>query len=639
MKYIFCFLFLAVSLNAQVVNKTDLLKNNSDTLVVDNGEKDSMKIFKPTIEDYRFKTQYGESKVFDTTFTADRTYTFSQYNNQDNFGKIQFANIGSGFQDLVLIRKKEQALTLLPTNKSHFYLSEDQIKYYDVKTPTTSFIYHTAMRNGAALQSTYTQNVGKNFNFAIEYMGLRSQGFYTNSLAANNNTLFSAHYRSENGKYEAYAHFIHQNVNNEEYGGIRDLDLFLGGDSRFNNRENLEVNLKDSDSRFSARRYYLSQSFSPFNPEKYPFKLRHTIMHQGNKQYFNLGANDGTYFEMLESGRDLGSKTYFKNLSNTVSLIFDNDKFKLDAGVRHQNLTLGSLNEISDSGIFAGEEWSESRLGAVGNLQINLWKKFQLRSGVEFSNGKVFGNYLRVDNNLSFEPIKEYFVDAHVNFQSAAPSFNYLLKASPIVNYNYALKDFSNESVLEVGGVLGLKWFDAKALVNYLKIDNYTYFNSNGQPKQAESSLDVTQIGGEATFNAGKFNLNARLLFQSALGNKELFPMPDLIARANLYYKAPAFKNAAQVMTGLKVYYFSKFNSREYSPVVSEFILPGASGYAIGGEPIVDVYFNMKVKTMQFFIEGQNLTATFMQNKSYTAPYYPLYDFRLNIGILWNLFH
>jgi len=598
-----------------------------------------MRVFKPTIEDYRFRTQFGESKVFDTTFVAERTFKFSQYNNQDNFGKIQFANIGSGFQDLVLVPRKEQNLTLLPTNKLHFYLSEDQIKYYDVKTPTTSFIYHSAMRNGAALQTTYTQNIGKNFNFAIEYMGLRSQGFYTNSLAANNHTLFSAHFKSKNEKYEAFTHYIHQNVNNEEYGGIKDLGLFLGGDSRFNNRQNLEVNLNNSDSRFSARRYYLSQSFTPFNPEKYPFKLRHILMHQGNKQYFNLGAGDIAYYELVTGARDLGSKSYSNTLSNTVSLVFDNEKFKLDAGVRHQNLTLGSLNGITDTGFFAGEKWKESRLGAVGNLQIDLWDKFHLNSGIEFSNGKVFGNFIRSGNTLTFEPIKDYFIEAKVNFQSAAPSFNYLLKASPIVNFNYSMSDFKNESVLELGGEVGLKWFEAKAMVNLLRIDNYAYFDSSGQPQQAESALNVTQVGGQATFSSGKFHLNGRLLFQTALENKDLYPAPNFIGRANLYFKSPAFKNAAQIMTGLKVSYFSKFDSRMYSPALSEFILPGARGYAIGGEPIVDVYFNMKVKTMQFFIEGQNLTASFMQNRSYTAPYYPVYDFRLNIGILWNLFH
>ena len=39
------------------------------------------------------------------------------------------------------------------------------------------------MKQGAALKTTYTQNVGKNFNVALEYMGLRSQGVYQRELA------------------------------------------------------------------------------------------------------------------------------------------------------------------------------------------------------------------------------------------------------------------------------------------------------------------------------------------------------------------------------------------------------------------------------------------------------------------------
>ena len=87
-------------------------------------------------------------------------------------------------------RKMEEWNGLLPTNKSHFIVRIDDVKYYDVKHPTTSFVYHNAMKQGAALTTTYTQNVGKNFNIAVEYMGLRSQGLYRRSLASSNNIYF-----------------------------------------------------------------------------------------------------------------------------------------------------------------------------------------------------------------------------------------------------------------------------------------------------------------------------------------------------------------------------------------------------------------------------------------------------------------
>ena len=103
MKYFFfLFLFLGIFTNAQTLNKTDSIRvKPTDTLVVDSGVKDSLKIFKPTIDDYTYQTQFSDKKIFDTNLTPDKTFIFSQYNDQDNFGKIQFANVGSGFQSLV----------------------------------------------------------------------------------------------------------------------------------------------------------------------------------------------------------------------------------------------------------------------------------------------------------------------------------------------------------------------------------------------------------------------------------------------------------------------------------------------------------------------------------------------------------
>lgn len=642
MKYIFLVIFFcATVLEAQVIKKTQLQNKNAerDTLVIDKGGKDSVKIFKPTINDYLIQTQFSDKKNFDTVFTVDKSYQFSQFNNRDNFGKIQFANIGSGFQDLVFSVNKEQNLSLLPTNKSHFILGIDDVKYYDVKTPTTSFVYHNAMKQGAALNSTYTQNIGKNFNFAVEYMGLRSQGIYRRSLAASNNFVFSSHFNSKNGRYQFFTHYIHQNVNNEENGGLEDVSLFLGDDSRFNNRQNLSVNLTASDSRFSLRRYYFSQEFQFVNSEKYPFKLRHTLYHQANKYRFIESSTESYYTSSYVDDFDTYAYKFSKNLSNTVSLVFDKKTFKLDAGFRHQLINLGTDRELPTAvGVTIPTDNKENRLGAVGNLEIRLWDKVDLKSFLEYSNGKSFGNYVRSENLLKLEPIKGYILNAHVNFQSAIPSFNYLINPSFYQDFNYNFSNAQNQSVTEIGGKINLKWFDSSVFANYFRIDNLAYFDADFLPKQSSETMNISQIGGEATVKYRKFNLNTKLLFQSALSQKELFPMPSFVGRVNLFYQTKAFKNAAEIQSGIKVYYFSKFNSRDYFPVLNEFVLSN-SGTSIGGQPIADAYFNMKVKRMMFFVEAQHFNTTFMKNKSFTAPNYPIYDFRLNLGIVWYIFH
>ncbi|OWK98628.1 hypothetical protein AP75_04900 [Kaistella haifensis DSM 19056] len=641
MKYFFlCLLFCNSLLVAQVVNKTDSNRvKPQDTLVIDSGRKDSLQIFKPTIYDYQYQTQFSEKKIFDTVLSHNKTYIFSQYNNRDNFGKIQFANIGSGYQPLVYEVNPEQNLSLLPTNKSFIILGVNDVKYYDVKTPTTAFVYHNSVSSGAALQSTYTQNIGKYFNFAVEYMGLRSLGVYQNNLASNNNIIFSGHYTSKNNKYEAFAHYLHQNVNNEENGGVSDISLFLDGNSNFDNRLNLPVNLSGSDSRFSYRRYYFSQQFRPFASEKFPFKIRHTFFHQANKYYYNQSSAEGYYFTEADELIDypLSSKKYSKNLSNTVSILFDKEHFKLDAGVRHQLIKFGIGTALPES-FNIPQERSENRIGAVGNLQIKLWNKVALNSNLEFSNGSEFGSFLRSRNLLKFEPIEGYFVNAKVNFQTASPTFNLLMNPSIYRKFNYNLENPNNESITEIGGDVNLKWFKSSVFANYFRIDSFTYLDADAQPQQSSSSLNISQIGGEATFSYGNFHLNPKVLFQSAIGNKDLLPMPNFIGRANLFWQSKAFKKAAEIQAGIKVYYFSKFASREYFPVLNEFILPNANSYSIGGQPIADVYFNLKVKRMFFFIEAQHLNTTFMQNKSFTVPNYPIYDFRLNLGIVWYLF-
>ena len=642
MKYIFLVIFFcATVLEAQVIKRPQLQNKNAerDTLVIDKGGKDSLKIFKPTINDYLIQTQFSDKKIFDTVFTVDKSYQFSQFNNRDNFGKIQFANIGSGFQDLVFSVNKEQNLSLLPTNKSHFILGIDDVKYYDVKTPTTSFVYHNAMKQGAALNSTYTQNIGKNFNFAVEYMGLRSQGIYRRSLAASNNFVLSSHFSSKNGRYQFFTHYIHQNVNNEENGGLEDVSLFLGDDSRFNNRQNLSVNLTASDSRFSLRRYYFSQEFQFVNSEKYPFKLRHTLYHQANKYRFIESSTESYYTSSYVDDFDTYAYKFSKNLSNTVSLVFDKKTFKLDAGFRHQLINLGTDRELPTAvGVTIPTDNKENRLGAVGNLEIRLWDKVDLKSFLEYSNGKSFGNYIRSENLLKLEPIKGYVLNAHVNFQSAIPSFNYLINPSFYQDFNYNFSNTQNQSVTEIGGKINLKWFDSSVFANYFRIDNLAYFDADFLPKQSAETMNISQIGGEATVKYRKFNLNTKLLFQSALSQKELFPMPSFVGRVNLFYQTKAFKNAAEIQSGIKVYYFSKFNSRDYFPVLNEFVL-SYSGTSIGGQPIADAYFNMKVKRMMFFVEAQHFNTTFMKNKSFTAPNYPIYDFRLNLGIVWYIFH
>lgn len=629
MRYIFFMLFIGVWGQAQITDSE---------IIIDNGNKDSIKIFKPTINDYQYRTQFSEKKAFDTTFTIDKYYQFTQFNNRDNFGKIQFSNMGSGFQQLIYETNFEEDLALFPTKKSFTFLGIKDIKYYDVKTPTTIFHYHNGYNNGGALQSTYTQNIGKRFNFAIKYMGLRSQGFYQRDLASSNNSIFSTHYLSKNGRYEIYTHYIHQNISNEENGGLANLDNFISGDSRFNNRESLTINLYNTYSKFMARRYYFSHILTPFNAEKFPFKIKHTLYHQSNRFNYTQENNENYYSSALINDYDTNTYKQSKNFSNTLSLAFDQKKFKAEAGIRYQNIRFKTGTPIIINGAIADNLMKENRIGIIGNIALKIWNKFDLNSSLEISNGTKLGNYINSKNQITFEPIKDYFLNAYLNIKSSAPSFNYLMNASFYKDYNYSFTNFKNQNILNLGADIQLKWFRTKLFLNYFRIDQMAYFNTDKTPQQSSSPVNISQIGGEANFNHGRFHLNTKLHFQNVMNNKELLPLPSFIGRANVYYQNKIFKKAAEIQTGIKVYYFSKFTSREYFPILNEFVLSSKSNN-IGGQPIADAYINLKVKRMLIYAEAQHFNASLTKNKSFAAPFYPIADFRLNLGIVWYLFH
>ena len=71
--------------------------------LIGQGRKDSLKIFKPTINDYQHYTQFSEKKIFDTVFTIDKSYQFTQYNNPRQLWKNPICQHWFWISDLIFL--------------------------------------------------------------------------------------------------------------------------------------------------------------------------------------------------------------------------------------------------------------------------------------------------------------------------------------------------------------------------------------------------------------------------------------------------------------------------------------------------------------------------------------------------------
>ena len=180
------------------------------------------------------------------------------------------------------------------------------------------------------------------------------------------------------------------------------------------------------------------------------------------------------------------------------------------------------------------------------------------------------------------------------------------------------------------------------ATVSYTGIDDHTYFglrpnDSTPTPIQFDGRVDYLKVKAERTFTYGKFSLANTVLFQQAVSGEEVFKVPQIVTRQSLYYTDEWFKKALFLQTGINFKYFSSYNMNAYDPVLGEFFVQ--NDVKLGGFPLVDLFFNAKVRQTRIFVKYEHINALFVnKNEYFAAPGYPYRDPVIRFGLVWNFF-
>ena len=134
-------------------------------------QKDSISIGMYKIIDYE-----GNSISVDTSLTIKKEYT-NNLLRKDYFEFLPFVNMGHALNKLAYNFFEENLIPQIGQNSKHLsYFKLEDIKYYNVPTPFTELFFRTTMEQGQLSDALITLNANPNFNFAIAYRGMRSQG-------------------------------------------------------------------------------------------------------------------------------------------------------------------------------------------------------------------------------------------------------------------------------------------------------------------------------------------------------------------------------------------------------------------------------------------------------------------------------
>ena len=369
---------------------------------------------------------------------------------------------------------------------------------------------------------------------------------------------------------------------------------------------------------------------------------------------------------------------YYKNTYYNKGLEFGNDSIYDQAKHFRIKNTLGvALLEGFNKYVKAGLKgfitydyctYSMPELDMNNNLYWEKWNEYDLSIGGQLS--KTQGNTLHfnvlAETWVSGADKGDYTIDFNtdLNFplfgdtvQLAASA--YLYKCYPVFfqgkyhsKHFWWDEDLERETRTRIEGLFSYQKTDTKLRVALENLSNYTYYGM---------SYDVTDNGGRTNMTAGIYQesenisiLTAQLQQNFRLGplnwenivtyqnssNKNVLPLPDWNIFSNLYLKFRIAK-VLGVELGADATFFSKYYAPDFCPGLNQFAIQKneKSKVELGGYPFVDVYANMTLKGVRFFLVMSNVVNGGGNHMKFLAPHYPTNGSVLHFGVSWPFFN
>ena len=605
---------------------------------------------KPPISLYKFVSHQRDTTYLDTTLTIEKSYKFN-YLRSDTFELLPFSNVGQTYNALAVNTTSNRLTPLFAAQSHHYnYKEVEDVSYFNVPTPLTEIYFKTAFEQGQQLNAFFTINTSKQFNFSLSYQGVRSLGNYQQSLTSTGNLLITSNYFSKNNRYNVRFHVASHDIINRENGGLtpNSIALFVNDDPEFSDRGRLDVNFEDAENNLKGLRLYVNQEYALIkkadSTNTNSLTLGNSIWYE-DKLFEYRQQNAFEQYGASYEATDLYTKTTLEEFNLQGYANFTNSllgNFKFFTTLTEYNYGYNSVLNL-DTGQIPNR--IKDNLVSVGGSYQKQYKGFDIHAEAAINViGNTTGNYINAAAGLYLN--KDTKVQGSLKIHNAAPNFNFQLYQSDYVNYNWKTQ-FNNIKTQELGFDLWSKKI-ANVSFKYTGIDDYTYFAINASqtdadaflrptPMQSSERVDYLKIKAQREFNWRGFALNNTVMYQNVLSGDSVFNVPEFITRQSLYYQDHIFKNALFFQTGVNLKYFTKYNSNGYDPVLAEFYVQNEQ--EIGNFPMVDLFFNAKIRQTRIFVTWEHFNALFSNTKQYfSAPGYPYRDSLIRFGLVWDFF-
>ena len=603
--------------------------------------KERAKLPLAPISDYLRITVSGDTIATDTTLTQLLARSFNVART-DLFGRIPFSNIGRPMGELI---KSPTTETPLLGNAALQYTvyEQDRMQFYRTPTPLTELMFLTTHNRGQLVDGFLATNLSPNLNIMLGYRGHRSEGHYAFEEVSSGSFRTSINYQSKNKRFGARAFYTYHDLKQQEHGGLLFPEAqFESQSPQFSDRKLIDVRFGDINHRVVQRSYYIDKKYT----------LAEELSLLSSLHY------DSRYFQMQQ---------------NTPSSVF---AATLLPGITKDQHSVGYTN------IKSGLEWNNPLLGKLTALlryqRTGQYFNSSIRTAefsvpliTTFDDLRLEGDYKKklslvylsaqvaLPVNQSIYGLKvaaqvEVPIDSTLTFSASVhreerlPALNKMAYQSNYLNYNWnRLSNQPLEKYNRLVASLASKSF-GKLSAGVERIENYTYFASllsTGEVSGDESlvrpyvsnaviNLSVAEYENAIPF--GKWTADFRARYQQSGSTETYYNVPKFILRSSLYYSTELFQKAMFAQIGVRGHYFDAYYADAYHPILAEFYVQNTQ--KVGGYPLVDLFFDAKIRTMRLFLTYQHLSSGISSVPYYAAPNYPYRDGVVRFGFIWNFF-
>ena len=514
------------------------------------------------------------------------------------------------------------------------YWDAENVKYYDTKSPFTNLDVDLGGKGRSKTRVSFSRNINPRWNFGFNYRGLfvdkqiRRQGKGDRHARGHYYDIYTA-FQSKDSTYRLFANFRRMFHEVDEYGGIDDSESDFTFRDYFS--DIAQPNLTDASSNDLRTNLHL---FHQYKIGK-ALQLYHKYdqYRQRNEFIDQYSAEDESDYDFLE----IDSAKHFDQV--------DFRTLRNEVGIK------GSLLKLFYNGYYAIRNYD-----MVYNQLLTDTLKKRTKGVESYIGGRIslkLDSLVEVNGWLEVQEAGNFRLEGEIRSKWFEASLKQTLYEPTYVQQAYRgghdvwSNSFDKVESTLLNGYLhyNSKWLSVSPGLTLTRIRNYVYFRK----EEVDFGQDVlpVQSDGNQIYTSPEVKISITMLRHITLSGHGIYTkflenagdairIPDLFVNAQLSYANIFFDGNLDMHGGVDVHWKSDYYALGYDPAIRQFYTQDT--FMTPGYPIIDVFFNAKIKRGRIFLKYHNLVQAFTKEGYFLTPYYPGQKNIIDFGFDWSFY-